>query len=93
MNPHAIRRAVLQTLLDMEPAAMELGDLVTHPRFDRLGVERDALLRECRGLEAHGLLLDLRPTRSPAWRLTDTGRDQMTGDAKRAEYVWGLLAH
>ena len=92
MDKYRLRRAILMAAKTAEPAPSTAADLHGYPPIAMAAVPHEQVVDEARNLEAHGFLADLRPTRDPVWRLTAAGRDQVTGDARHDEYVWGELA-
>ena len=92
MDKYHIRRAILDALLDLDPAPAGIDDLAGFPRIEMAGIVRAELMCELRGLIAHGYVEDLRPGRAPLARITARGRDQIGREAAPEEYVWGRVA-
>ena len=95
-NRHAIRRAILQTVIDSDPACTEIPDILRSPqikpRIDQ-GLLTDAgVLITVRELCERGYVRDLRPGRSPLFRITPAGRGQINQDDDLTEFIWGQMA-
>jgi len=86
------RLSLLAAVGYYDPAPVTVDDMAKDPRVQALAIPRDEVAELLRHLAEHGYLTDLRPTSDPIYRLSSAGRDQLDGEAKRDEYIWGERA-
>jgi len=92
MDKYHLRRQILAALLDSEPAASTIEDLMCWPPIEMSDEPRTDVAGEVRGLLSHGYVRDFRPGRKPLLRIATKGRDQINQEADLDEYVWGEYA-
>lgn len=89
---YVIRRLILQAVLDCEPAPAAPSDVAGAPAIEMSALDPATIMEELRGLVAFGYVADLRPGRTPLFRLTPAGRTQIKREGDLDEYVWGEMA-
>ena len=96
MDKYLLRRQVLDALSDALPAAVETTDVCEWPeimaRLEREMIDRPTVIAALDGLAERGYIENLRPGRTPLWRLTAKGRGQTDREDDLEEYVWGSQA-
>ena len=92
MDKYHTRRAIMTALKDCEPAPAEISDILTHPTIEMAGLALPLVRGELQAMAEHGYVTDLRPGRSPLFRLTGVGRDQINREGTLHEFIWGEFA-
>ena len=93
MNKYSIRRQILQAVIECEPAPALVADIASFPPLDmNPAADTASIASEAAALAERGYLQNLRPTREPLYRITASGRGQLSLDDERAEFIWGEFA-
>jgi hypothetical protein len=92
MDKYILRQQLLRIVVQQEPAAADLESVMAAPFVLMSGLTRAEAMTEVEGLIEHGYLRWLTPGRSPLWRITAKGRDQLAQETDLDEFVWGRFA-
>ena len=90
------RRRMLLAVLRPVDAPATFDEILAHPsivmRLDQRLLTAEDVLDELQGLAQRGYVTDMRPGRTPLYRLTAKGRGQIDREDDPDEYIWGGLA-
>lgn len=89
MDKHIRRRTLLSMARDQRPALLDVDTAVMHPSMTMAAIPRLEIAEALAGLAEHGYLRNMRPGRTPLYRITAAGLDQIHQEADLDEYVWG----
>lgn len=92
MDKYHLRRAILEALIANEPGVASPSDVLAYAPIEMSGVSLGDVMDELRGLVERQYVRNLKPGRSPLFRITGAGRGQIKKEDDLHEYVWGEWA-